>query len=54
MAGLGSSNFGLVDGSPGVAKFNNPTGIVADATGNLYVADTTNNVIRKITFAVPK
>ncbi|MGN4155834.1 NHL repeat-containing protein, partial [Burkholderia gladioli] len=39
---------GYVDGTGANAEFNNPTGIAADSSGNLYVADTGNNVIRKI------
>jgi len=39
---------GLVDGVAWVVQFNGPFGIAADASGNLYVADTWNNVIRKI------
>ena len=30
-------------------NFENPTGIVADAAGNVYIADTDNNLIRKVT-----
>jgi sugar lactone lactonase YvrE len=37
------------DGTGAAAFFEFPYGIAADATGNAYVADTTNFVIRKIT-----
>jgi hypothetical protein len=37
------------DGCPGIqATFNAPSGLAADNLGNLYVADTGNNVIRQI------
>ncbi len=39
---------GSADGIGAVALFEEPTGITADASGNLYVADTSNNTIRKI------
>ena len=39
---------GLVDGTGTGAEFSNPSGIAIDSSGNLYVADTNNNVIRKI------
>jgi DNA-binding beta-propeller fold protein YncE len=39
---------GLVDAQSSAARFNNPTGVVADAAGNLYVADSNNHNIRKI------
>ncbi|MGN4154903.1 NHL repeat-containing protein, partial [Burkholderia gladioli] len=39
---------GYADGAGNSAEFSNPTGIAADSSGNLYVADTGNNVIRKI------
>ena len=42
---------GTTNGDGATAKFNNPTGIVVDSAGNLYVADTRNHVIRKITFS---
>lgn len=32
----------------GLESFNNPTGIAVDATGNIYVADTGNNKIKKM------
>ena len=45
----GNASSGLVDGIGTDAKFSVPFGITIDATGNLYVADTFNNTIRKIT-----
>jgi sugar lactone lactonase YvrE len=39
----------LVDGVGAAARFYKPTGIAADGNGNLYVADTGNNAIRKVT-----
>lgn len=39
---------GYVDGAGTQAQFSNPTGIAVDETGNLYVADMGNQVIRKI------
>lgn len=44
----GSGIGGFLDGSASVAKFNYPFGSIADASGNLYVADTFNQMIRKI------
>jgi streptogramin lyase len=40
---------GFVDGNGAAARFNYPTGVVIAPGGNLFVADTTNNTIRKIT-----
>ena len=38
-----------VDGTGSSATFGQPAAIAADASGNLYVADTNNNEIRKVT-----
>lgn len=39
---------GHADGPAREARFNDPAGVVADARGNLYVADSGNHVIRRI------
>jgi len=40
---------GLRDGQGAAARFDTPSGLALDATGNLYVADTGNHAIRKVT-----
>jgi len=42
---------GKADGIGAVARFNNAQGIAVDSNGNVYVADTLNGTIRKITSA---
>ena len=36
------------EGASAIARFNGPSILAADASGNLYVADSANNVLRKI------
>jgi sugar lactone lactonase YvrE len=43
--------YGSSDGTASAANFNSPTGIAVDASGNIYVADTNNSTIRKVTSA---
>jgi sugar lactone lactonase YvrE len=40
---------GYADGTGAAASFNGPNGIAADGVGNIYVADTGNSTVRKIT-----
>ncbi|TFE30778.1 stalk domain-containing protein [Cohnella luojiensis] len=45
----GNGNLGLTDGVGAKASFYNPSDVSVDSQGNVYVADTLNNVIRKVT-----
>ena len=45
---LTSTNRGYANGSLANARFYGTRGMVVDATGNMYIADAGNNVIRKI------
>src|SRR6516162_64795 len=48
LAGLAGSS-GSADGTGSAARFFQPQGVATDSLGNVYVADTPNNTIRKIT-----
>jgi sugar lactone lactonase YvrE len=43
-----ANSVGDADGVGSAARFNGPTGIITDATNNIYVTDTYNNTVRKI------
>jgi streptogramin lyase len=45
----GSGSAGFVNGTSTAASFNAPRGLVVDSNGNVFVADTLNHSIRKIT-----
>ncbi len=40
---------GSADGTNGAARFNSPRGLAVDSAGNVYIADTSNHTIRKMT-----
>ena len=45
----GSCVLGLLDGQGTVAMFYNCRGLAVDNYGNIFVADSSNNAIRKVT-----
>jgi prepilin-type N-terminal cleavage/methylation domain-containing protein len=51
LAGTCGGSAGTADGTGAAAQFNWPTGLAVDSSGMIYVADTSNSCIRKITTA---
>ena len=51
VAGTGSSGYSGDSGSATAAALTNPQNLALDAAGNLYIADSSNNVVRKVTVA---
>ncbi len=47
----GNGTLGFADGNIADARFYQPTGVAVDVAGNIYVADSENHRIRKITSA---
>jgi hypothetical protein len=47
----GRASVGREDGNSAMARFNRPHGIARDAIGNLYVADSGNHTIRRISLS---
>ena len=48
LAGL-TCSYGSTDGTGAAARFDGPMGLAVDASGNLFVADSMNSTIRKVT-----
>ena len=48
VAGTGTGGYSGDGGQATAAQINNPEGMAVDSSGNLYIADTTNNRIRKV------
>ena len=46
---VGSGTEGNADGAAAVAQFKSPYGVAVDKDGNVYVADSQNHLIRKVT-----
>jgi DNA-binding beta-propeller fold protein YncE len=49
LAGVAGTVVSSAEGAGSVAQFSAPRGVAVDSAGNLYVADSTNHTVRKIT-----
>ena len=49
LAGTPGFPGGALDGTGAAARFHQPNGVATDFAGNIYVADTGNSTIRKVT-----
>jgi len=45
----GNAGYGSADGLGSAARFSSPQGMAVDNTGNIYLADSSNHTIRKLT-----
>ena len=48
---LAGGTLGSLDGTGSAAQFNGPSGVAVDTNGTVYVADSANNTIRRVTSA---
>ena len=49
IAGVGTAGYSGNGGPATSAQLNSPYGVTVDSTGNVYIADTNNSAIRKVT-----
>ena len=51
LAGNGTAGFGGDNGAAASAQLNSPTGVAVDGSGNVYIADSANSRVRKVSSA---
>ena len=51
VAGTGTAGYGGDGGAAAMAQLNDPRGVAVDGAGNVYIADTFNHLIRKVSAA---